>query len=1729
RKALPEPEPTGRSAMTYISEEMLKTLTKNVAKELSGLSEKERDTFLAEAVRTSRREYDALKLYSTQTGKECYPLTHSQKMIYHSEKRYSGTSCENLIYMIKYPAILNKKRLQEAINRLLLRNDSFRLRMVEVEHESAMVPGQYISPHREYTVDNLDFSTSGRHELEQWIDRNNKKTFDFLNNQLYYFAYIKFNEQESGYYMKIHHIVSDGWTTFLAASQIDEMYRTPGNGQEIGTQTAYSYLDYISHDRDYFGSFQVKEDIAFWHENLRPLPGEVSLATQKGDPANIEGEVATLPFPAVLREKIHDYCRRNKTSIFKLLLSALSIYVSKVNRSDDFIIGTLNHNRALKEYQKTAGTFIRFIPLRIKAPGNLPFLDFVEENGKNVNHILKNHREYPFDVLINELREKSKLDPSYFYNINLIGHPDVEELNYKIQHYFPDYEPTQLTVHINFSNRDTEGILELEWDYRRELFSRPDIEGIHHGLTRILEDALDNPGKKLEEIEYLTGEEKKRLEETGQWPEWLPKGHTYTPGENRELIYMDGIGIDPIKIENCLLKHESITGAVVVGKYDNGTRYLCAFITAETILKEPLNEYLAPQLPPYMIPQQYVRIDKIPTTSEGKAQRELLETIDIAINQDYSAPTGEVEKKLAEIWARVIGIKKESIGTDANFFRMGGHSLSATLLLSRIHKEFDVKLQLVTIFGSPELRTLAECIKDTISKTKYAAIEPAEKKDYYQLSSAQKRLYVLQQVEPSGTGYNLPQLFQLQEKPDKEKLIRIFKKLIQRHESFRTTFRLKNGEPLQRISRHVPFDIKEFRAGPVETEEKIINRFVRPFDLSTAPLLRVELLETTEGNHVVMIDMHHIISDGVSHTILAREFTALYSGEKLQPCKLQYKDFAQWRNSRLQQEKIKKQQQYWLKEFEGTIPVLYLPTDYPRPAIRTFEGDRTHFEIDEQQTAALNRLAEDEGTTIYAVLLTLSNLFFSKISHQQDIVIGTPVAGRNHIDLETIIGMFVNTLPLRNYPRKQQPIKEFLAEVKKRNLDAFDNQDYQFEEMVEQLAVQRDAGRNPLFDVMFSLQNIVDKSKRVSPPEQPAYRYENKTAKFDITIDVRETERTLFCSFQFNTRLFNKETVERFGIYYRNIARAVVENPAQTTAGVELITPGEKSRLLSGFNGPRTPYHREKTIPRLFCEQAERTPLQIAAVFGNKSLTYDRLNRRSSAMAAVLAEKGIKPEEIVAVMLDSSLETVVVLMAVLKAGGVYLPIDPTTPPRRIAFMCNDARARLMITRGKNLDIAGITTRSELETVFDIDDFKEIESASNENGGALQNQAPGNLAYIIYTSGTTGRPKGVMTEHRSAVNVLLWFGRNYRLAPGINVMQVTNITFDPSVEQIFGTLAHGATLHVVHRELLAHRNSFLRYVREKQIHMVNFIPAALKELLLEGEKPATLGIVISGGEKLEDSLKEQLLSKGYRLYNHYGPTETTVDTLTSTCVAGEPNTLGHPVDNTACYVVDECLALVPIAISGELCIAGAGIARGYLNRPELTGEKFVPNPFATTEGEIMYRSGDRVKRRTDGAIQFLGRIGRQVKIRGYRIELREIEKQLITHPEIEDALVVTYGKNTAQLCAYIVSTHEKNQQGWRDYLAEILPRYMIPTIFLTIDGFPLTTGGKIDTNALPQPDLTTEHMGDRTGIYTRPTGHTQKKLTGIWAGALELAKEKISIYSNFFQLGGNSLNAIAILA
>ncbi|BAZ33697.1 amino acid adenylation domain-containing protein (plasmid) [Cylindrospermum sp. NIES-4074] len=1030
---------------------------------------------------------------------------------------------------------------------------------------------------------------------------------------------------------------------------------------------------------------------------------------------------------------------------------------------------------------------------------------------------------------------------------------------------------------------------------------------------------------------------------------------------------------------------------------------------------------------------------------------------------------------------------------------------------------------------------------------KLPPILPALQDNDLPLSFAQQRLWFLNQLEPDSTVYNMPTAYRLTGTLNVTALEQSLNQIWQRHSILRATFASIDGQPKQAILKGINLTLPLIDLQPIPEANREIQaqrlttiEAQQPFDLVKGPLFRAKLLRLTTTEHVLLLTMHHIVNDGWSYSIFFRELAALYTafsaGEDLSLSELsiQYTDFAVWQRQCLQGEVLQSQLDYWKQQLGGKLPILQLPTNYTRPAVQTYRGTYQSLQLSLELTQALKVLSEKEKVTLFMTLLTVFKVLLYRYSGQEDIVVGTPIAGRNREETEQLIGLFVNSLALQTNLGQNPTFKELLSQVREVTLGAYSHQDFPLEKLIEELQPERDTNRSPLFQMMFVFQNTPNDSWELPGLTITSIEVHTGTAKLDLTLDLEETSEGIRGGIEYNTDLFDSTTIMRMLGHFQTLLESIVTNPQQHISNLPLLTATEQHQLLVEWNNTQNHYPKDTCIHRLFEEQVAKNPDAVAVIFENQQLAYQQLNHRANQLAHYLISLGVKPEATVGICVERSLYLIVAIFAILKAGAAYVPLDPAYPQERLAFMLTDAAVPVLLTQKHLLD----KLPSHQAKVICLDtDWEAISQEKSCN--PITEVKPSNLAYILYTSGSTGQPKGVAIEHQNTVNFIHWAQTTFTSQQLAGVLASTSICFDLSVFELFVPLSGGGQV------ILAENALHLPTLKAaKDVTLINTVPSAIAELIRVNAIPPSVRTVNLAGEPLSPQLINQLYQHPsiQQVYNLYGPTEATTYSTFSLCSTHSDNqrvsnsSIGRPIANTQIYILDSHLYPVPIGVPGELYIGGAGLARGYFNRPELTQEKFIANPFSNEPSERLYKTGDLARYLSNGDIEFLGRLDNQVKIRGFRIELEEIEAAIAQHPSVQQTVVTARVGDAGdkRLVAYIVPHSEQTctEQGrstpttdqLRHFLKQKLPEYMVPSAFVVLDTLPLTPNGKIDRNALPDPNSVRPNLEE---TFVAPRTTIEQQIADIWTPLLKL--EKVGIHDNFFTLGGHSLLATQVIA
>ncbi|UNO41481.1 non-ribosomal peptide synthetase [Streptomyces sp. MST-110588] len=1356
------------------------------------------------------------------------------------------------------------------------------------------------------------------------------------------------------------------------------------------------------------------------------------------------------------------------------------------------------------------------------------------------------------------------------------AHPGATVIN--------EYGPTEATVgcvvqRLAPEDADPSGAVLIggpSWNMRAyvlDAWLRPVSVGVPGELyvagAQLARGYLGRPGLTAERfVADPFGEPGERMYRTGDLVRWTVDGALEYQGRTDDQVKILAHRIELGEVEAALAAAPGVGQVCVIAAEGPGGLRLVGYAAPRpegpALEAAVLKEHMARGLPDYMVPSFLMVLDELPLTINGKVDRRALPAPDPALlvsAAERIAPRNELEETLAGIWMQVLRL--DAIGVHDNFFELGGNSILSIQVISRVRKAFGIEVSARALFDRPTIAEFAERVAEGRAAEHTGRIAPAGRDRDLPLSFAQQRLWFLDEFESGNVAYNAGGVLRLTGPLDTGALSAALSALVRRHEALRTTFDSRDGRAVQVIGEpyEVPVPVAALttadRAGrDAELDDVLRAHFAIPFDLRHGPLLRALLVRVATDVHVLAVTIHHIVTDGWSMGVVSRELGALYnaaleSGSRdavcllehagLPPLPVQYADYAVWQRERLSGGELDRQLDFWKAKLASVAP-LELPTDRPRPPVRTYSGALHTFRLSRRATQGLARAAQEHGASLFMATTALSALVLSRWSGQRDIALGTLSSGRDRAEVEGLIGFFVNTLVLREDVDEQQPFGTFLGSVRETVLEAFAHGDAPFERVVDAVVTERDMSRPPLVQALIAFQNTPAEPMDlhgVTLSEQPMSR---DFALFDLTFNYWEENGELRGSVEYSTDLFDLSTVERLAGHLATLAEGLAEDgaTARPMAALPMLTPGELERLATDRAGAGHPLPYDRTVTDAIERQAARTPAATAVVCGDRSLTYAQLNDRANRLAHHLKALGVGPEDVVALAVPRSTDLVVALLAVLKAGGAYLPIDPTYPADRLTYMVQDARPRCVVT-----DTA---TRAQLPS-FDVPftmPFVLLDDAEGPAGfdasgypahDPARTHTPQHPAYVIYTSGSTGRPKGVVVPHAALANFLACMADRFALTPGDRLLSVTTIGFDIAALEIYLPLLAGATVVVAGQEAAGDPDQLARLLtgtgtgtRSGAGADVMQATPSLWRMLMTVRPDAVRGLrVLVGGEALPPDLADLLAGAAAGVTNLYGPTEATIWATCQDVAAGERPVIGRPLWNTGAHILDGLLRPVPVGVPGELYLSGVQLARGYLGRPGLTAERFVADPFGGP-GERMYRTGDLVRRTADGTIEYLGRTDHQVKLRGLRIELGEIEAALAGAPGVAQACVIAAqspGGGGQRLVGYVTPRRQgpaPDPEAVTAHAARALPDYMVPAALVVLDALPLTDNGKVDRKALPAPEPVTAAASG-----ARPQTRTEILVAGIFAELLGLEEESVGLEDNFFALGGDSILSIQLVS
>ncbi|HEX3130209.1 MAG TPA: amino acid adenylation domain-containing protein, partial [Thermoanaerobaculia bacterium] len=1369
-----------------------------------------------------------------------------------------------------------------------------------------------------------------------------------------------------------------------------------------------------------------------------------------------------------LRGPLEELARREGTTLFMTLLAGLQALLHRYTLAGDVLVGTPVANRNRAELEPLIGHFVNSLVMRGRTSEDPRFRELLGQVRASALGAY-DHQDLPFERLVEELNVERSLGMSplfqamfVFHNVP-VGTLDLPELN--LAPIEVEAQAARLDLTLTLTEEEEDGLrgsLELAAD----LFDRATGERLLAHLRNLLASAAEDPARPVSGLAVLDAAESRQVL---LWARGAlvsaARGHAVSAAEH-------------------MVPPPAITVSAAAHLFSAAAHGVSA---AEIMSAAP--EHMGPRAETWRPAREHTG-----SRAENKGPR--------AENTGSPAePTTftPVEERLAAIWSTLL--KRDGIGRHDSFFDLGGHSLLGTRLIARVRKELGVEIPLRRLFDSPTLAGLAALI-EAASGPADPGIPVLPRTVDLPLSFSQERLWFLYRLDPDSAAYNMPAALRLEGTLDVPALVSSLETIMRRHETLRTVFPSVDGRPVQRISpaADVPLAVADLLSLPDDRREAEARRVVesaavQPFDLENGPVFRVLLLRSGESDWTALLNQHHISGDLWSSGILVRELAALYQGETLPELPVQYADYAAWQRGQL--EKAEGQLAHWKERLAGAPRLLNLPADRPRPAVLSFRGESQREWLSPEIERGIQELARRHGATPFMVLLSAYAAVLSRHTGQEDLVVGTPVAGRTRAEVEGLIGFFLNSLALRMDASGDPAFLDLLARVREVTLDGYAHQDLPFERIVDEVAPERDLSHAPVFQVLLVLQNAPFTALDLPGVRLSPIDVDTGSSKLDLVLNAMETGDGIAAHWMFSRDLFDPTRIQRLRGHFSAFLEAALADPRRTALELPMLSEGERQQILE-WNATSNDWPAEPSLPGMIEEQVRRTPDAVAVSFEGEDLTYSELWDRSGAVADWL---GDRPDELVGISMERSLELVVGLVGILRAGAAYVPIDPGYPAERIAYMVEDS---------------GVSVLLDAATITDTWDRRRLAGGANQK---IRRRGAGgpSAAYAIYTSGTTGRPKGAVNSHRAIRNRLLWMQDAYGLTPEDRVLQKTPFSFDVSVWEFFWPLITGARLVVARPGGHQDPAYLVRTIQQEGITTLHFVPSMLRVFLdAPGVSAASMKRVICSGEALPADLVRRFheILPGVELHNLYGPTEAAVDVTAWPCVEDEAAIpIGRPIANTTIHLVDPALRLAPVGVPGELYIGGVQPARGYHGRSELTAERFIPDPFGEP-GSRMYRTGDLARWRPDGAVEYLGRIDHQVKIRGVRIELGEIEAALADHPDVSAAVVVARDQ---RLVAYLVGGEKEALQA---HLASRLPEAYMPSVFVFLDELPLSPNGKVDRRALPEPEVQAvrEMVPPRTPL--------ERFLAGLWSEAL--GGTEVGIHDSFFELGGNSITGAVLV-
>uniref|UniRef100_UPI0013DB290B non-ribosomal peptide synthase/polyketide synthase n=1 Tax=Pyxidicoccus caerfyrddinensis TaxID=2709663 RepID=UPI0013DB290B len=1673
------------------------------------------------------------------------PLSFAQQRLWFIDQLEPGSAAYNIPVVLRIEGALHVDALQRAFSALVERHEALRTTFASREGQ----PTQVIHLPSDFalTVESLfDLPESERwEEARRRALREAAIPFSLGAGPLLRATLLRLSPEEHVLVLVMHHIVSDGWSMGVLVRDMEALYSAFSEGQPPSLPALpVQYADYAVWQRQWLSGETLEAQLGWWKRHLAGAPSHLELPTDKPRPAVLSHQGGTVPvqLSRELSESLEALAKREGATPFMVLLAAFQVLLSRYSGQDDVLVGSPIAGRRYAETEGLIGFFVNTLVLRSRVNSRTSFLTLLAQVRETTLGSYA-HQDVPFEKLVEELRlERDLSRPALFQVLFALQNatrvtPRKSSLALRQVEVENPTNRFELELTLAQAGQGYEGVL----SYNTGLFEAGTAQRMVEHFRLLVDALVARPEVPLASVSMLSEAERRQV--LGPRPEAFSQvvaryGDTVAVEPDNTRVYLLDASGQPVPVK--------VTGELFIGGAGvaRGSVEQPA-VTAEHFVPDALSGvpgariYRTGDLARWRQDGVLEFLGRAEARVKVRGHRIELAEADgaLASTAEFVAPRTPTEEKLTALFTEVLRLQRVSI--TGSFFELGGHSLLATQLISRIRSTFEVELPLRALFEAPTVAALAarlEAARQSTSGPRAPAIVPVPRTGALPLSFAQQRLWFTDQLEPGNASYNMPTFVRMEGQLDVDALRHAFDELVRRHEALRTTFVQHEGEPVQHVSPTgtLPLDTFDLsalepRAAREELERLLRADMLRPFDLTTGPLLRAHLLKLGPAEHVLSLNMHHIVSDGWSLGVLVREVAALYDAfsqgrpSPLPPLSIQYPDYAVWQRQWLQGAVLDEQLGWWRKQLSGRTP-LELPTDKPRPPVQTFRGAQVPVVLSPSTSAALEALCQQEGATPFMALLAVFQVLLSRYSGQQDISVGSPIAGRQRGETEGLIGFFVNTLVLRSQVDPSTSFLHLLRQVRETALGAYAHQDVPFERLVEALQSTRDLSRSPLFQVLFALQNTFMPSLDMNGLKLRPLEVDNASARFELELNLGETAKGFQGSLTYNTDLFEPATADRIAEHFRVLVEALVARPEVPLASVSMLSEAERQQVLVEWNATTTEYPRASTLPEVFSQVVARHGDKVAVEFGDEKLTYRQLDARANQLAWHLRGLGVSTDSRVAIALDRSLELIVSLVAILKAGGAYVPLDPAYPRERLAAMVEDARPGVLIT---SRELLSKLPGEGLSTVV----LGEVSLDGQPTSAPPMAALPQSLAYIDFTSGTTGRPKGVGTPQAAVLRTV--FGNDYaHLGPDETFLLIAPVSFDASTLELWGPLLHGARLVV----FPPHSPSDLKELESVLVkHGVTtlHLTAGLFTQVVDNQPSALRNVkqLLTGGDVVSAPHVRRVLEGMFiPVTACYGPTETTLfastHRMTSVEHVGTSVPIGKPLGNTRIYLLDASGQPVPVGVVGELFIGGDGVARGYVEQPALTAERFVPDAFSGVPGARLYRTGDLARWRGDGVMEFLGRADAQVKVRGYRIELAEVEAALLAFPDVAQAVALVREDvpGDKRLVGYVAAPESLDTATLRAALKQRLPEYMVPSALVRLDALPLTSNAKVDRKALPAPDASAASRGE---TYVAPRTPTEQRLSEVFSQVLRV--QRVGVQDDFFELGGHSLLATQVIS